>query len=86
MEGGNISRGENVSVLSSVALSWQETQCRGIEARFERRLESEGGKTKRMRECLGGDKGCSGALAPHQNLVGKCMGGVAGESEQGHWR
>jgi len=41
---------------------------------------------KRMRECLGGDEGCSGALSLHQNLVGKCMGGVAGESEQGHWR
>ena len=40
----------------------------------------------RMRECLGGDEGCSGALSLHQNLVGKCMGGVAGESEQGHWR
>lgn len=32
---------------------------------------------KREQECLG-DKGCSRPLAPHQNLVGKCMGGVAG--------
>ena len=57
MEGGNISGGENVTILSSVALSWQATQCRGTEARFERRLESEGGKIKRMRECLGDEKG-----------------------------
>ena len=49
LEGENISGGENVSLLSSVALSWQATQCRGIEARFERRLESKGGKTNRMR-------------------------------------
>ena len=40
LEGENISGGENVSLLSSVALSWQATQCRGIEARFERRMDN----------------------------------------------